>query len=48
MVFRRQNAALVEKLPEDCWKAQAELASRLAAVTRTKKESEIRALKRCP
>jgi ADP-ribosylglycohydrolase len=42
------NAALVEKLPEDCRKAQAELASRLAAVTRTKIESEIRALRRCP
>jgi ADP-ribosylglycohydrolase len=42
------NAALVEKLPEDCRKAQADLASRLAAVTRTKIESEIRALKRCP
>jgi ADP-ribosylglycohydrolase len=42
------SAALVEKLPEDCRKAQAELASRLAAVTRTKLESEIRALKRCP
>jgi ADP-ribosylglycohydrolase len=42
------NAALVEKLPEDCRKAQAELASRLAAVTRTKIEREIRALKRCP
>jgi ADP-ribosylglycohydrolase len=42
------NAALVERLPEDCRKAQAELASRLAAVTRTKMDSEIRALKRCP
>ena len=42
------NAALVEKLPEDCRKAQADLASRLAAVTRTKIEREMRALKRCP
>jgi ADP-ribosylglycohydrolase len=42
------NAALIEKLPNDCRKAQAELASRLAAVTRTKIESKIRALKRCP
>ena len=42
------NAALVERLPEDCRKAQAELALRLTAVTRTKIESEIRALKRCP
>ena len=42
------NAALVEDLSEGCRKAQAELASRLAVVTRIKIESEIRALKRCP
>jgi ADP-ribosylglycohydrolase len=42
------NAALVEKLSEDCRKAQADLATRLAAVTRIKIESEMRALKRCP
>jgi ADP-ribosylglycohydrolase len=42
------NAALVEELPEDCRKAQADLASRLAAVARLKIESEIQALKRCP
>lgn len=32
------NATRVEKLPEESRKAQAELASRLAAVTRTKIE----------
>jgi hypothetical protein len=42
------NAALIEKLPEESRKAQAELASRLAAVTRTKAEREILALRRCP
>ena len=42
------NASLVEKLSEDCQKAQANLASRLAAVARMKVESEMEALKRCP
>jgi ADP-ribosylglycohydrolase len=42
------DAALVKQLPEDCRKAQADLASLLAAVTRTKIESELRALERCP
>ena len=42
------SAALVEKLPDDCRTAQADLASRLAAVRRMKIDSEIRALKRCP
>lgn len=42
------NASLVEKLSEDCRKAQADLASRLSAVARMKVESELQALKRCP
>jgi hypothetical protein len=42
------SATFIEKLPEESRKVQAELASRLAAVMRTKIESEIRALRRCP
>jgi ADP-ribosylglycohydrolase len=42
------SAALIEKLPEESRKAQAELALRLAVVTRTKAEREILALRRCP
>lgn len=42
------DVALIEKLPEESRKAQAELASRLAAVTRAKIESQIHALRRCP
>jgi ADP-ribosylglycohydrolase len=42
------NVALIEKLPQETRKAQGELASRLAAVTRAKMESQIHALRRCP
>jgi ADP-ribosylglycohydrolase len=43
-----KNAALIECLPVETRRAQADLASRLAALTRTKMESELKAIARCP
>jgi ADP-ribosylglycohydrolase len=42
------NSALVQHLSDTSRQAQADLASRLAAVARAKVESETQALKRCP
>jgi ADP-ribosylglycohydrolase len=41
------NVELIERLPAGSQSAQADLASRLAAVTRAKVESELRAIARC-
>jgi len=41
------NAELIARLPVQSRSAQADLASRLAAVTRAKMESELRAIARC-
>jgi ADP-ribosylglycohydrolase len=43
-----KNAALTECLPVETRRTQADLASRLAALTRTKMESEVKAIARCP
>jgi len=43
-----ENAELIECLSVDTRRAQVDLASRLAAVTRTKMESELKAIARCP
>ena len=43
-----RSAELVERLPVAVLRAQAELASRLVAVTRAKKQSELKAIMRCP
>jgi ADP-ribosylglycohydrolase len=42
------NMRLVEHLPDEVRHAQTDLASRLTAVTRTKMESEHKAISRCP
>jgi len=42
------SAELIERLPAESRRAQVELASRLAAVTRAKMESELKAIARCP
>ena len=43
-----ENMELIERLPLETRRAQSDLASRLVAVTRTKMESELRAIARCP
>jgi ADP-ribosylglycohydrolase len=43
-----ENAELIEHLPVETQRAQVDLASRLAAVTGTKMESELNAIARCP
>jgi ADP-ribosylglycohydrolase len=43
-----ENAELIEHLPVESQRAQIDLASRLAATTRTKMESELKAIGRCP
>jgi ADP-ribosylglycohydrolase len=43
-----QNAELMEHLPAETRRAQVDLASRLALVTRAKMESELKAIARCP
>ena len=43
-----RNAELIERLSVDTRRAQVDLASRLAAVTRAKMESELKAIARCP
>jgi ADP-ribosylglycohydrolase len=43
-----ENAKLIECLPVDTLDAQVDLAARLAAVTRIKMESELKAMARCP
>lgn len=42
------NLDLVEQLPAEALRAQVDLAARLAAVTRGKMESELKAVARCP
>jgi ADP-ribosylglycohydrolase len=42
------SAELIERLPVETRRAQADLASQLAAVTRIKMESELKAIARCP
>ena len=43
-----ENVALIEGLPIETRRAQVDLASRLAIVTRAKMESETKAIARCP
>jgi ADP-ribosylglycohydrolase len=43
-----ESAGLVERLPGESRRAQVDLASRLAAVTRSKMENELKAIMRCP
>jgi ADP-ribosylglycohydrolase len=43
-----ENTELIMHLPVEAQRAQADLASRLAAVTRSKMESELKAIARCP
>jgi ADP-ribosylglycohydrolase len=43
-----ENAELIERLPAEAQRAQADLALRLATVTRAKMESELKAIGRCP
>jgi ADP-ribosylglycohydrolase len=43
-----EHAGLIECLPVETRRAQTDLASRLAALTRTKMESELKAIARCP
>lgn len=42
------NAELIERLPAQAQRAQADLASRLAVITCAKMESELKAVARCP
>lgn len=42
------DAKLIERLPAETRRAQVDLASRLALVTRSKMESELKAIARCP
>lgn len=43
-----ENAELIERLSIETRRTQVDLAARLAAVTRTKMESELKAIARCP
>lgn len=43
-----ENAGLMERLPVESRRAQVDMASRLAIVTRSKMENELKALARCP
>src|SRR5882757_5776297 len=43
-----EHTELIMRLPVEAQRAQADLASRLAAVTRSKMESELKAIARCP
>lgn len=43
-----QHAGLIERLPVETRRTQVELASQLALVTRTKMDSELKAIARCP
>jgi ADP-ribosylglycohydrolase len=43
-----ENVELMERLPVETRRAQVNLASRLAVVTRAKMESELKAIARCP
>lgn len=43
-----ENAVLIERLSIETRRTQVDLAARLAAVTRTKMESELKAIARCP
>jgi len=43
-----ENAKLIERLSIETRRTQVDLAARLAAVTRTKMESELKAIARCP
>jgi ADP-ribosylglycohydrolase len=43
-----ENAELIKRLPVESQRAQADLASQLAVVTRAKMENELKAIARCP